>query len=132
MKIRRSLFLVLLLFAPASADDRYGNTDTSRWYKNESPAGLAARADCDGKVKLDEPRSESGPNDIRVPLAAAELDMSGDPVQVPSTETLAPAVAPSAAVATAVPRPRLALTPKQELHNQRVRRYRAMKGLSPL
>jgi hypothetical protein len=34
MKIRRSLFLVLLLFAPASADDRYGNTDTSRWYKN--------------------------------------------------------------------------------------------------
>ncbi len=34
MNIRRSLFLVLLLFAPASADDRYGNTDTSRWYKN--------------------------------------------------------------------------------------------------
>jgi hypothetical protein len=34
MKIRRSLFLVLLLFAPDSADDRYGNTDTSRWYKN--------------------------------------------------------------------------------------------------
>ncbi len=100
--------------------------------ENESPAGLAARADCDGKVKLDEPRSESGPNDIRVPLAAAELDMPGDPVQVPSTESLAPAVAPSAAVATAVPRPRLALTPEQELHNQRVRRYRAMKGLSPL
>jgi hypothetical protein len=100
--------------------------------ENESPAGLAARADCDGKVKLDEPRSESGPNDIRVPLAAAEFDMPDDPVQVPSTESLAPAVASSAAVATAVPRPRLALTPEQELHNQRVRRYRAMKGLSPL
>jgi hypothetical protein len=34
MKFRRSLFLALFLLAPAAADDRYGSTDTSRWYKD--------------------------------------------------------------------------------------------------
>ena len=34
MRIRRSLFLVFILFVPASADDQFGKADTSRWYKN--------------------------------------------------------------------------------------------------
>jgi hypothetical protein len=83
-------------------------------------------------VKLNEPRSQRGPNDIRVPLATADLEPRGDPVQVPPAEIPAPAVATVAGVPTAVERPRLALTPEQELHNQRVVRYRAMKGLDPL
>ena len=106
--------------------------DEPRDIENESPARLAASVEGDEKVRLDEPQSESGPNEIREPVAAADLvDTRGDPVPVPPAESPAPAVAPSAGVPTAVPRPRRTLTPEQLVHNQRVARYRAMKGLPP-
>ena len=106
--------------------------DEPREIENESPARLAASVEGDEKVKMAEPQLEIGPNEIREPIAAAELvDTRGDPVPVPPAESPAPAVAPSAGVPTAVPRPRRTLTPEQLVHNQRVARYRAMKGLPP-
>ena len=106
--------------------------DEPRDIENESPARLAASVEGDEKVRLDEPQAESGPKEIREPVAAADLvDTRGDPVPVPPAESPAPAVAPSAGVPTAVPRPWRTLTPEQLVHNQRVARYRAMKGLPP-
>jgi hypothetical protein len=106
--------------------------DEPRDIENVGTAELATTVETDRIAKLDDPGPESGgPNDSRVPLAAAVNEPRGDPVQVPSAPLPAPADAPCAVDTTAVQRPRRTLTPEQLVHNQRVARYRAMKGLPP-
>ena len=101
--------------------------------RNEATAEPDEPRDLESEsTALDAPRSESGPNEIRVPVVAAVKEPRGDSVQVPPPESLAPAGTPSAADPSTVRAPRRCLTPEQLLHNQRVARYRAMKGLDPL
>jgi hypothetical protein len=99
--------------------------------ESESPTGLAASVENEGKVERDEPRPECGPNEFSVPIAKANCGSRGDLPEVLAADVPVPAIAPSVGAPAPVQAPRLTLTPQQLLHNQRVAMYRAMKGLDP-
>jgi hypothetical protein len=95
----------------------------------EDPAGLVATVDSGGNNRLSSGTFESRSTENRDRAAVSHAP--GYHPHALAVEPVPPTVAPAAGPATArAPRP--CLTPEQLLHNQRVIRYRAMKGLSPL
>ncbi len=95
----------------------------------EDPAGLVATVDSGGNNQLSSGTFESRSTENRD--RATVSYPPGDHPHALAVEPVPPTVAPAAGPAT-VRAPRPCLTPEQLLHNQRVIRYRAMKGLSPL
>ena len=96
----------------------------------EAPAGLVATADSCGNNVLNAETFTSRSTENR------DRDTLSDPPpdQPPALaiERAPPSVEAPAANPSTVRAPRRCLTPEQLLHNQRLARYRAMKGLDPL
>ena len=96
----------------------------------EGPAGLVATVDSGGNSPLNAATFEGRSTENR------DRDTVSDPPpdQPPALgiERAPPSVEAPAAGPATVRAPRRCLTPEQLVHNERVGRYRAMKGLSPL
>jgi hypothetical protein len=97
----------------------------------EDSSRLVATVDSGGNNPLSAATFESRSTENRDRHTASDLPC--DHPQALAVELIPPTVvAPAAGPAPTVRAPRPCLTPEQLLHNQRVIRYRAMKGLSPL